>query len=114
MGVLSTLVVSAPRAFRRSLARHDSVAVRAVVDGHAMSQPQLAADVPIAKAVQPVQVRTLIPLGVPAPLARFGSGNRLVAHLVHAQPPLVADQRLDYRRATIAMSELVRVRLFFH
>ena len=88
------------------------MAVVAVVDRHAVPEPQLTADVPVAQPAQPVQVGSLIALRVPPNLARIRSCERLVAHLVHLQPPLLADQRLDDRVAAVAVTDLVGIRLF--
>ena len=76
-----------------------------------MAQPQLTADVPIAKAAQPIEIRALVALGVPPHLPRLGRGEGLVAHGLHAQPPLLADQRLDDCVASVAVADLVRVGL---
>ena len=78
-----------------------------------MAQPELAADVPVAQSAQPVEVRALVALRVPADLAGGRRGERLVAHRLHAQPPLLADQGLDHRVAAVAVPDLVRVRLLF-
>ena len=45
-----------------------------------------------------------------APLAR---GHCAVAHLVHAQPPLLADERLDDGVAAVAVTDVVCVGLLF-
>src|SRR5713226_5337047 len=78
-----------------------------------MAEPQLSAYVPVAQTPHPVQVHALVTLGVPTHLARLACGDGLIAHLVHAQPPLLADQGFDHRIATVAMTYLVRVWLLF-
>ncbi len=112
VGILGELAVSTHRAFIGTLDRNRAVAVRTVVDRHAMAEPQLAADVPVAQTVKPVEIGALVTLRVPADLAILAGGQRLVAHLVHAQPPLLADQRFDDRVAPVAVTDLVCVRLF--
>ena len=48
---------------------------------------------------------------MPSHLLSRGCLQRLVAHDLHAQPPLLADQRLDHRIAPVAVPDLVRVGL---
>ena len=110
--VLRDLAIPAFGAFTRPLDCNRPMAVRAVVHGHAMAEPELAADVPVAESVKPIEVCALVALGVPPHLAVGRRRERFVAHLVHPQPPLFADQRLDDRIAAIAMADLVRVWLF--
>ena len=77
-----------------------------------MAEPQLPADVPVAQAVHPVEVDALVALRVPADLARFARCDGAVAHLLHAEPPLLADERLDDGVAPVAVPHVVGVRLF--
>ena len=112
VGVLRQLRASAFRALVGRFDAGDDVAVFAVVDGHAMPEPQLPADVPVAESAHPVQVDALVALGVPAHLAGLAGGDRAVAQTVHAQPPLLADERLDDGVAAVAVADVVRIGLF--
>src|SRR5438034_11202663 len=87
------------------------MAVGAAVDGHAVAEPQLPADVPVPQAAQPVEVRPRVALGVPSHPARLRGGDRVVTQLAHAQPPLLADQGLDHVVAALAVARLLRVGL---
>src|SRR5205807_9574430 len=92
--------------------RDDEVADLATVDRHTMSEPQLTADVPVPQATQPVEIGALVTVRVPAHLPRFRSRKRFVAHRLHSQPPLLADQGLDHEVTAVTVPHLVRVRLF--
>ena len=81
--ILGQPCTSALGAVARRIDRHDHMAVVAVVDRHAVSKPQLPADVPVAQPAQPVEVRALVALGMPAHLSCLRRVERLVAHLVH-------------------------------
>src|SRR5258708_16309672 len=87
------------------------MAVLAVVDRDTVAEPELAPDVPVVQTTQPVEVGALVALWMPAHLAGCRGRQRFVAHSLHAQPPLVADQRLDHRVTPVAVADLVRVRL---
>ena len=107
--VLRELTVAALAAFDRALDRNRAMAVLTVINGDSVAQPQLAADVPVAKAMEPVEICALIALRVPADFTVLARGQGLVAHLVHPQPPLLADERLDDRIAAIAVAHIVRI-----
>ena len=113
VGVLLEPRISALGARVGPVHGHGLMAVGAVVHGDAMAKPELAADVPVAKPSQPVEICALVPLGMPAHLAGLRRRDGLVAHLGHLQPPLLADQRLDDRVASVAVADLVRVGLLF-
>ena len=85
--------------------------VLASIHGHAMAEPQLAPDVPVAQPAKPVEVGPLVTLRMPAHLARLRCGECFVPHLFHAQPPLLADEGFDDRMAAVAVPDLVDVRL---
>src|SRR5258708_16982377 len=79
------------------------MAVLAVVDRDTVAEPELAPDVPVVQTTQPVEVSALVALWMPAHLAGCRGRQRFVAHSLHAQPPLVADQRLDHRVTPVAV-----------
>src|SRR5581483_5028686 len=100
-------------ALLRRLERTDFVPVLARPHRDAMAEPELPADVPVLEPTHPVEVDLLVALGMPAHLARVARGESAVAHLVHAQPPLLAEERLDDRVAAVAVADVLRVRLLF-
>src|SRR6266581_6473391 len=109
IAVLPELVATALGALVRWVDARDDVVVLAVVDRDAMAEPELPADVPVAQAVHPVEVDAFVALRVPANLARLAGCDGAVAHLFHAQPPLLADERLDDSVAPVAVPDVVRV-----
>src|SRR6266581_3766222 len=95
----------------RMLDAGENVPVLAAIHGDAVAKPQLTADVPVAEARHPVEIDALVALGVPDYFPGSACGDRAVAELLHLQPPLLADQRLDDRVAPIAVAHVVRVGL---
>src|SRR5438105_562219 len=62
VGILHERCAPALRAARRRIDHHRHVAVLASIHGHAMAEPQLAPDVPVAQPAKPVEVGPLVTL----------------------------------------------------
>src|SRR6185437_12625012 len=92
--------------------RHAAM-ILAVPHGNAMSPPQLARDVPVADAFQPVDVDRFPSLGENTNASAAHTVESGSSELAHAHEPLIRETRLDNRAAAIAMPHRVLVRFDF-
>ena len=88
--------------------------VVAVPHGHAMAPPDLARDVPVADAFQPIHVHGFPTVGQNAQLAAAQHVERLIGERAHAHEPLVGQARLDHGVAAVAVTHRVGVGLDLH
>ena len=88
---------------------HREVAVRAVPHRQLVTPPELPADAPRPQVVHPVDVHAAPALGRELDLAVADDVRRRPLELVHVHEPLLADERLDGRAATVAGGDAVRV-----
>ena len=88
---------------------HGDVAVRAVPHRQLVAPPELPADAPRPQVVHPVDVHTAPALGRELDLAVADDVRRGLLELVHVHEPLLADERLDGRAATVAGGHAVRI-----
>src|SRR5262249_12041545 len=85
------------------------VAVGAVPDRDAVPPPDLARDAPVADVLHPVEVDAREALGCEADALLLHRGDRGSRELLHREPPLWDDERLDSRVAALAVADGVAV-----
>src|SRR5262249_47024309 len=84
---------------------------RAVPNGNALTPPDLARDAPRTHVAQPVEVDACKALWREADASVLNGRDRRLRKLLHRDPPLQHDQRLDAAPAAFAGSDGMAVRL---
>src|SRR6185437_1574570 len=82
---------------------------RAVPDGDPMAPPDLAGDAPVAHVLHPVEVDACEAVGGEPDASLLDRRDRRSRELLHRDPPLRHDQRLDAAVAADAMADRVAV-----
>jgi hypothetical protein len=83
----------------------DLAAIEAMERGDAVAPPELTRDAPVADVVHPFEVGLRPVLRHDLDAAGFDGGDRLFGERLHADEPLLRDQRLDDGFAAVALSD---------
>ena len=110
VGILGKMRAAALRADGRLFFGDDDLAALiAVISGNSVAPPELTADAPVADVVRPVEVGLLHALGDQLDIALFDALDGGLNELVHLDEPLLLDQRLDGRAASVMCADIVAV-----